>query len=414
MWKRWPIVVTAMLLIMSIAIPALADDTTPPEITAPVDPIEVTAMYAPGAYVDLSMYVEVYDESPYWVECEDSALAYVGFYGYDFYLGDTVVTCTATDDYGNSASATFTVRVYGDDTPPEITVSESPIVVDADLWDPTGAWIYLESGYVQASDASGMVNVFCTDDVGGGYIGFYGHWFFLGETAVTCTAQDDWGNEAEVSFAVIVQADETPPEITAVEDPLVRGAYEDPGAGFGAFVGLYWNLTVSEYADIACGEYDLYYQFFPVGDHAVTCTAMDLARNVGETTFLVRVVDPAEYFGLEVEILSSTFDPKTGHAFVTVAATAQGDGYITAAGDMRQPFARRFWITGSAWDSWYPYTAGSVHVFDLEFVSEVGLFGGGKAELDLKVSVCTEEMAGFCDWTGEGNFVPVTLRGGHR
>ncbi len=78
---------------------------TPPTLTVPA-PITVDATGPSGAVVMFSVTAtDNFDPSPS-VVCTPSS-------GSTFPIGQTTVVCTATDDYGNSASAQFTITVRG-------------------------------------------------------------------------------------------------------------------------------------------------------------------------------------------------------------------------------------------------------------------------------------------------------------
>ncbi|GAB3379016.1 hypothetical protein GCM10027432_03780 [Lysobacter fragariae] len=110
--------------------------------------------------------------------------------GSTFALGTTTVNCTGTDDAGNIASGSFTIKVQ-DTTAPVISAhgnvsatatGNSTASVNYDL--PT------------ASDlVDGTVPVNCTPPPGT---------FNVGSTTVTCTAQDSHGNQASRTFSVVV------------------------------------------------------------------------------------------------------------------------------------------------------------------------------------------------------------------
>ncbi len=84
-------------------------DTTPPTLTVPTEPYKVPAEDPLGATVDfdhLVSAVDDYDQDPV-ITCEPASPSW-------FDIGTTIVTCTATDDSGNtSAAASFDVIVEG-------------------------------------------------------------------------------------------------------------------------------------------------------------------------------------------------------------------------------------------------------------------------------------------------------------
>ncbi|HKX48761.1 MAG TPA: sigma-70 family RNA polymerase sigma factor [Gaiellaceae bacterium] len=108
--------------------------------------------------------------------------------------------------------------------------------------------------------------------------------FPLGETEVSCTAQDTAGNETEGTFAVAV-ADSTAPVLTApgsleVEAEGPTGAPVAYRAGAQDRAG---RLSVS------CSPRGG--TVFPLGETEVECTARDGAGNVARKRFMVTVVD---------------------------------------------------------------------------------------------------------------------------
>ncbi len=81
------------------------NDTTPPVLTVP-GPITVNATMPSGAVVTFTATAtDNIDPTPT-VVCVPAS-------GSVFPIGDTLVTCTATDDSGNSSSASFNVHVKG-------------------------------------------------------------------------------------------------------------------------------------------------------------------------------------------------------------------------------------------------------------------------------------------------------------
>jgi len=111
-----------------------------------------------------------------------------------FGLGDTMVTCNASDVADNPAAATTFVVHVVDTTPPVITGMPADMIKEATS--PSGAaasWIS-----PTANDAvDGAVVVYCSPASGST--------FALGAHTVTCTATDAHGNPATASFMVTVR-----------------------------------------------------------------------------------------------------------------------------------------------------------------------------------------------------------------
>ena len=292
--------------------------------------------------------------------------------------------------------------VEGDTTPP-IATGPDPIVAEAT--DPQGAWVYLETELEIVDESSVFGSCYIVDPWEP--LEFYGAWFPIGSTSIECYLDDIEMNQSTVNRVVHVTGGDTvPPVIEVVADPLV--AQSEPYASDGAYAYIYGNLTVDDPSAVPdCGGVDLYFQWFPKGDTSVTCTATDQWGNTSDpVTFTVSVVDPSEYYALEMWLVAAKVD-KAGVAHLTMGMRAQQDGFIYADAQIRQLFAKRFYIDGSSGSDWIGYTAGEVAylVFDVEAFN--GLFGPGRAELDYTGSICSGVMHGICDWTG---FVETEIR----
>ncbi|HET7696008.1 MAG TPA: HYR domain-containing protein [Vicinamibacterales bacterium] len=118
-------------------------------------------------------------------------------------LGTNTITCTATDDSGNKATATYTFAVT--DTAAPVLSLPSPIIVAATS--PAGAVVTYSATATDVVD--GSVPVVCAPASG--------LTFAVGVTTVTCTATDSSGNTASGSFTVTVDA--TPLTVTATATP---------------------------------------------------------------------------------------------------------------------------------------------------------------------------------------------------
>ena len=118
-----------------------------------------------------------------------------------FPLGETIVTWTATDSSGNSASATQTIIIL-DTTIPTIT-APSNVQVEAISMERT----IVDYGFAQASDQVEVSSI--TNDAP--------EVFPLGETIVTWTATDSSGNSASATQTITV-VDTTAPVIITPEN----------------------------------------------------------------------------------------------------------------------------------------------------------------------------------------------------
>lgn len=160
-------------------------DTTAPVVTVPATTI-VEATGPDGAVVTFERSATDAVSSPLSVTCVpyDS--------GATFPLGTTTVTCSATDDAGNSGSASFDIIVE-DTTAPVVTVP-ADIVVDANQ--PDGAVVTFETS---ATDAVTLeLTVTCGPLVSGDV-------FPVGTTTIACEATDAAGNTGTASFDVTVR-----------------------------------------------------------------------------------------------------------------------------------------------------------------------------------------------------------------
>jgi hypothetical protein len=122
-----------------------------------------------------------------------------------FPIGISIVTCTATDSSGNSATATFNVTVQ--DTTAPIIAAPNSITVEAT--GPDGAVVKYDPCVASdIADPSPTIS----------YSSPSGSTFPIGTTHVVCTATDTSGNTATATFNVIVQ-DTTKPSVTCSITP---------------------------------------------------------------------------------------------------------------------------------------------------------------------------------------------------
>ncbi len=134
--------------------------------------------------------------------------------GATFALGVTEVTCEATDEANNTATATFDVEVE-DTTPPAITAPDDIIVHNQS--GVNGASVSFSA---TANDlVDGAITV--TANPASGSI------FPIGKTTVNLTAQDDAGNEASAAFIITVRRT----ELVNISTRIPVGTGDEVGIG---------------------------------------------------------------------------------------------------------------------------------------------------------------------------------------
>jgi len=251
-------------------------DVTPPSIlTLPVPiggNLVKEATSAAGAIVT------------YTVQSSDNAdpapmIACLPVSGSVFPLGETNVTCTATDASGNSSSGAFTVAVE-DTTDPVIT---APADVTAEA-----------NGNPRSTVSIG--DALATDDVGPvSIVNDAPADFPLGPTTVTWTATDAHGNSSSDTQTVTVQ-DTTAPTLSVPDDIGMASTSAD-----GVEVSFAVSATDLFPVATSCVDQDGFDvesgDVFPIGETTVTCTATDTSDNSVSDSF---AIDIAQAFGIHL------------------------------------------------------------------------------------------------------------------
>ena len=192
-----------------------------------------------------------------------------------FPLGLTMVTCTATDAVGNSATNAFMVMVIDtsipDTQPPVITVPDN-IVVSNDPGQSNAVVTYT----VTVTDNLPGAMVMCVPPTGST--------FPVGTTVVVCSAIDLAGNHSTNGFTVTVQDREkpvlnVPANITVVAEAGKLSAVID-----------YTATATDNSGSVAVVCVPPSGTAFPIGVTTVTCTAIDDAGNVATGSFTVTVI----------------------------------------------------------------------------------------------------------------------------
>jgi hypothetical protein len=247
-------------------------DTNAPAFTVPSN-VVAEATGPSGAAVPLTLPTTATDavsgEVP--VTCDYAS-------GDTFPIGETTVTCSATDGT-NTVQGSFVVRVV-DTTPPTLNLPTDPTIKEATS--SSGAAVTYTA---TANDlVAGVVDVDCNPASG--------ETFGLGDTTVLCSATDGT-NSAQGSFVVRV-VDTTPPEIATNAD-LTVGATSASGA-----VVTYSKPAATDLVDtdVAVSCIPASGQTFPIGIKTVTCTVTDDSGNSAQSTFKVTVNIPSVQFPL--------------------------------------------------------------------------------------------------------------------
>jgi hypothetical protein len=273
---------------VSASLTVTVTDTTPPSLTS-VSPVTAATTDSSGTTVTYTgpTATDLVD-GPVPVTCNHPS-------GSTFPVGQTTVTCTASDSHGNTGSTSFTVTVTLNDTEaPTFTSVPAPITVNTSG---TGAIVTYS---VTASDNSGNPPVVSCNPPSGST-------FPVGTTTVNCTASDGT-NTATTSFTVtVVFVDTLPPTFTGV--PASRTVEANSPSGS---VVTYIKPTASDNVDgpiatVNCSPPSG--SLFPLGGTTVDCSASDSHGNVGHATFGVFVDDttpPAIYLPTSSSIVATS------------------------------------------------------------------------------------------------------------
>ena len=231
-------------------------DTTAPEILAPADiTLEADSMNenivdfvsaTASDIQDVTIYLDAPDVFP---------------------LGETTVTWTAVDAYGNTASTTQTVTIV-DTTKPALSIPEDQ-TVEASSLDET----LVEIGQAEAHDITGISSIVNNaPDV-----------FSLGSTLISWTATDNHGN-ITTAYQSITVVDTTTPTIIVPED--ITAEVIDPNTNHIELGELFASDGVGV-ESITNDKPDA----FPFGSTTVTWTVTDTSGNISQAIQTVTLID---------------------------------------------------------------------------------------------------------------------------
>jgi Ca2+-binding RTX toxin-like protein len=207
-----------------------------------------------------------------------------------FSLGETIVTWTAIDSSGNSATTPQTITII-DTTPPSL---ETPQNIEIEATSSDKNIISLVSPL--ASDLVGVVTI--TNDAP--------RFFSMGETTVTWTAVDEQGNSASSAQKITV-IDTTPPELLLPDDIIIDAVALETPVNVG-------DASASDLADSTISITNDAPFSFSLGETVVTWTAVDSFGNSIHATQTINVQacgKPDSYYNMimgspEDDILSGT------------------------------------------------------------------------------------------------------------
>jgi hypothetical protein len=238
-------------------------DNQPPTFTSVPNDATVEATGPGGAAFGYSITAsDNADPSPS-ISCDHPS-------GSTFPLGTTAVHCTATDNSGNSAQASFSVTVQ-DTTPPTLSLP-------ADMTVPVGTTVTFSASAHDLVDGSVAVN--CSPSSGSA--------FPLGTTTVSCDATDAHSNKATGTFRVTVK-DVNPPVLSNVPGPIKVEANSHAGSVVNFATPTATDDVDGPIANVACAPSAG--STFALGTTTVTCSATDSSGNTGTASFTVEVVD---------------------------------------------------------------------------------------------------------------------------
>jgi hypothetical protein len=200
--------------------------------------------------------------------------------GSTFALGNTLVTCNATDSVGNTATPTsFSVTVE-DTTAPALSRVPTSQTIEAISVAGTPVTYSLPTA-LDFVDGARVAS--CAPSSGST--------FSLGDTLVTCSASDTRGNIGEASFTIAVQDSIAPSLFNMPDNQTVI-----EGISGGGIAVSYLLPNASDIVDpspaVRCAPASG--SVFQLGDTTVTCTATDNSGNISQASFAIKVLTPAE------------------------------------------------------------------------------------------------------------------------
>ena len=282
-------------------------DTTAPVVTPPADvtvptgdPTGTNVAYGSGSATDA-----VAGSPP--VSCPPGS-------GSHFDPGPTTVTCSATDGYGNTGTATFTVTVnVVDSTAPTIFV---PGTITAEATGLGGAAVSFSVTATDLIDPAPTVSCLPSS----------GATFPIATTQVSCTAKDAANNTSAPQTFNVNVVDTTAPAFTTIPSGTVTQEATGPtGASYSFSVAAFDAVTTSP--TINC-DHNPAGATYSLGPTPVSCTATDAKGNSTTQGFVVKIVDTAAptitLAPTSPVLLDATTSAGASYSFTVTAVDANG------------------------------------------------------------------------------------------
>ncbi|MCO5175761.1 MAG: hypothetical protein M9890_02160 [Thermomicrobiales bacterium] len=231
-------------------------------------------------------------------------------------LGEHMITCTATDIAGNSATADFTYTV-NDATAPSVEATLDGTLGN-DGWytsDVTITWTVTddESGI---TSMTGCDQTVVTEDTA--------------ERTLTCTAVSAGGSSTK---SVSVKRDATAPEVVFTGNQGTYGLLDT------IVISCSVSDATSGVASDTCADLNRKASSLSAGDQSITATALDQAGNSSSTQATFRVVAThADLCGLSREILTSAREANSLCSMLAAAENAARRGQEQVAFTMMVRF----------------------------------------------------------------------------
>ena len=259
------------------------EDTTSPSLITPSD-IQMEILTITGMQIDLGLATseDIVDSHP---EISNDAPEV-------FPLGETIVTWTATDASGNTASSTQTISII-DTTSPVISESESIVIEATNQTDNI-----FELPLIESNDNTKITSI--SNDAPAS--------FEFGTTIVTWIVFDISGNSSTSEQEVRV-IDTTIPTIIVPTDIQVEATSMDANIIDFGFADASDQVEISSISNDAP-------EVFPLGETIVTWTATDSSGNTASSTQTISIID--------------TTSPQIEQPLdVTVDATSKSNNIVT-------------------------------------------------------------------------------------